>query len=311
MLISICIPCYKSAKTLPVVVENIKNEFKNREEDYQIILVNDGSPDDTLGVIIDLCKNDHRITGVNLSKNYGQPSAKMASLKQVKGDVVVFMDDDGQHPAEGIFRLVEKLDEGYDVVYAEFEEKKHSLFRRISSSFYNSMAEWLKIKPKGIKRSSFVAWKRTIADAVLTYKSPFISIGSFLMNVTSKYGNVVIEHRERLEGKSSYNLRKLIRMWLNMFISFSIIPLRISSYLGFAFSLYSFIAIIYITYCRQIKMIRVSGYTSTMIMILLIGGLLMIMLGIIGEYLGRIYMTVSGLKQYYVREIINETDNNK
>ena len=109
MLISVCIPCYRSAKTLPAVVAGIKREFEKREEDYQIVLVNDGSPDDTFGVILDLCRKDSKITGMNLSKNYGQPSAKLAALREAKGDVIVFMDDDGQHPPEGIFLLVDKL----------------------------------------------------------------------------------------------------------------------------------------------------------------------------------------------------------
>ncbi len=311
MLISICIPCYKSSKILPVVVEGIKHEFEKREEDYQIVLVNDGSPDGTFGVILEMCQKDSRITGVNLSKNYGQPSAKLAALKQAKGDVIVFMDDDGQHPAEGIFKLVDKLKEGYDVVYADFKNKQHSAFKRFTSNLHNSIAEFMGNKPKGVKRSSFTAWTRTVVDAMLTYKSPFISIGSFLMTVTSRYANVEVEHQKRLEGSSGYTLKKLVRMWMNIFISFSMMPLRVATYLGFLFSGCSFLGIIYLFARRFIHPIRVSGYTSTMLVILFVGGVLMVILGIMGEYLGRIYMTVSGMPQYYVREVINGTDDNE
>ncbi|MBR5420272.1 MAG: glycosyltransferase family 2 protein [Lachnospiraceae bacterium] len=308
MLISICIPCYRSVKTLPVVVEGIKKVFENREEEYQIVLVNDGSPDDTFGTILELCKNDSRITGVNLSKNYGQPSAKLAALRQAKGDVIVFMDDDGQHPADGIFKLVDKLKEGYDVVYADFKHKQHNIFKRFTSFLHNRIAEGMGNKPKGVKRSSFTAWSRTVVDAILEYKSPFISIGSFLMSVTSKYGNVEIEHQKRISGSSGYTLKKLFRMWLNIFISFSMVPLRVATWLGFLFSGCSFIGIIYLLIRKLTHRIRVSGYTSTMLTVLFVGGVLMVILGIMGEYLGRIYMTVSGMPQYNVREVVNGID---
>ncbi len=310
MLISVCIPCYKSSKNLPFVIEDIRNEFRKRDEEYQIILVNDGSPDNTFEVIEDLCKQDDRITGINLLKNYGQPSAKLAALTQVKGDVVIFMDDDGQHPAEGIFKLVDKLNEGYDVVYAEFKHKKHSAFKRFTSSLHNWIAEVMGNKPKGIKRSSFTAWRRQVADSLLKYKSPFISIGSYLMTVTSKYANVEIDHHERISGSSGYTFKKLFKMWLNIFISFSMMPLRLATYLGFLFSGCSFIGMVYLVIRKIVRPFKVSGYTSTLLIILFIGGVIMIILGIMGEYIGRIYMTVSGMSQYNIREIINGKNDN-
>ena len=308
MLVSICIPCYRSAKTLPMVVADIKKQFEGRDDDYQIVLANDGSPDNTFGVILELCREDPKITGINLSRNYGQASAKMAALSKAKGDVVVFMDDDGQHPADGIFKLVDKLGEGYDVVYAHFAHKKHSLFKRVTSSMHNRLAEAMGNKPKGIYRSSFTAWNRTVADAMLKYKSPFVSIGSFMMNITTNYANVEIEHRERLEGHSGYTLKKLLKLWLNIFISFSMVPLRIAAYLGFLFSGAGFIGIIYLLVMKILNKTGVAGWTSTMITVLLMSGVIMIILGIMGEYLGRIYMTISGLPQYNVRETVNGSD---
>ena len=306
MLISICIPCYKSANTLPVVVAGVKEEFSKRPEDYQFVLVNDGSPDNTFGTILDLCKEDEKITGVNLSRNYGQASAKLAALKYARGDIIVFMDDDGQHPAEGIFKLVDKMYEGYDVVYAAFPHKKHGFFKRLTSDMHNSLSEFMGTKPKGVKRSSFTAWSRVVVDAMLRYKSPFVSIGSFIMTVTTKFANVEIEHRERLEGKSGYTFKKLIRMWLNLFISFSMLPLRIATYLGFLFSGAGFLGILYLLIRKIVHPTRVAGYTSTMITVLFMSGIIMIILGVMGEYLGRIYMTISGLPQYNVRGVVNE-----
>ena len=306
MLISVCIPCYKSAKTLPIVVENVKEEFSKRDDyDYQFVLVNDGSPDNTFGVIMDLCKEDKKITGVNLSRNFGQPSAKLAALQEAKGDIIIFMDDDGQHPADGVLKLADKLNEGYDVVYAYFKNKKHSAFKRFTSDLHNWIAEFMGNKPKGIHRSSFSAWSRTVVDAMLNYKSPFISIGSFLMRITTKYANVEIEHQKRIFGSSGYTFRKLFAMWLNIFISFSMLPLRIATYLGFLFSGCSFLWMLYLLIRSIVRPIKVSGYTSTLLAILFVGGVILVMLGIMGEYLGRIYMTVSGMPQYNVRETIN------
>lgn len=312
MVISVCIPCYKSAKTLPIVVGGIKEEFKKRgKEDYQIVLVNDGSPDNTFGVILDLCREDKNITGINLSKNYGQPSAKLAALREAAGDVIVFMDDDGQHPADGIFKLVDKLNEGYDVVYADFKHKQHDAFKRLTSNMHNSLAEFMGNKPKGVKRSSFTAWSRMVVDAMLTYKSPFISIGSFMMSITNKFANAEVEHKKRLEGSSGYTLKKLFKMWLNIFISFSMMPLRIATYLGFLFSGVGFVGIIYLLIRKIVHPTRVAGYTSTMITVLFMSGVIMLILGIMGEYLGRIYMTISGMPQYNVREVINGRGDNQ
>ena len=310
MLISICIPCYKSAKTLPTVVAGIKNVFSEREEDYQIVLVNDGSPDNTFGVILELCREDPKITGVNLSKNFGQASAKMAALKQAKGQVIVFMDDDGQHPPEGIFKLVDKLNEGYDVVYAAFQNKQHGAMKRFTSNLHNSLAEFMGNKPKGIKRSSFTAWSRIVVDAMLEYKSPFVSIGSFIMSITNKFANVEIEHHKRVEGRSGYNFRKRFALWLNLFVSFSMLPLRLATYLGFIFSGVGFLGILYLLIRKIVHPTSVAGYTSTMITVLFMSGITMLILGIMGEYLGRIYMTISGMPQYNVREVVNEYDDN-
>lgn len=306
MKVSVCIPCYRSAKMLPTVVDGIKREFEKREEDYQIVLVNDCSPDNTFQVIKELCAEDKKIVGVNLTRNYGQASAKIAALQYATGDVVVFMDDDGQHPAEGIFKLVDKMSEGYDVVYAHFANKKHTAFKKITSNMHNKLAEVMGNKPKGIHRSSFTAWSRPVADAIRDYHSPFVSIGSFMMHVTTNYANVDVEHKERISGSSGYTLKKLFKLWLNIFISFSMLPLRLSTYVGAGCSVVGALWGIYLIIRKILKPSILAGYTSNMVLLLLIGGIIMMMLGIIGEYLGRIYMTVSGMPQFCVRQVVNE-----
>lgn len=310
MLVSICIPCYRSEKTLPIVVQSVKDEFaKHPEFDYQFVLVNDGSPDATFSVIRDLAKEDDAIVGVDLSRNYGQVYAKLASLQYADGDVIVFMDDDGQHPAEGIFALVGKMLEGdYDVVYASLQNKKASAFKKATSNLHNWIAEGMGSKPKGVRRSSFVAWSRTVVEAMKHYHSPFASIGSYLMHVTTRFADVPIEHCERLSGSSGYTLKRLFTMWFNIFFSFSMMPLRWASNIGFFCAIAGFIWGIVLVVRKLLHPSIAVGYTSMMVLMLIIGGLIMIFLGIIGEFLGRTYMTVSDMPQYYTREVVGRRD---
>ena len=186
------------------MVEELRTVFSTREDyDYQIILVNDYPDDDTFDIITELCRSDPKIVGVNLSRNFGQTTAKLAALPYVRGDVLVYMDDDGQHPAGEIFKLTDKVLEGYDMVYARFPHKKHSLFKRFTSWLNSRVLELNGSKPRDITISSYHAMSRMAAEALMAYKSPFPSIGGYLFHVVRRYANVDMEHRERLEGKSN------------------------------------------------------------------------------------------------------------
>ena len=306
MVISVCIPCYRSAKTLPKVVAAIREEFAKHEGyEYQMILVNDGSPDNTFEVITQLCEEDENIIGMNLSRNHGQASAKIAALRYATGDALVYMDDDGQHPAEGIFRLVAKVEEGYDVVYAHFPKKKTSVFKKLTSDLHNKIAEWTGHKPKGIHRSSFVAWSRFALECVKNYHSPFPSAGAYLLCVTDKFANVEMEHKKRIEGSSGYTLKKLVGLWLNSFTNFSIVPLRLASFVGVSCAGIGFLFGIYVVIRKLLHPTVPAGYTSTIAILLFIGGMIMMMLGLLGEYIGRMYMILSNKPQYSVQKALN------
>ena len=218
MLISIAIPCYKSEKTIENVVNEIRDTInKDGRYDYQIILVNDYPFDNTFSVIQRLCAEDPKIVGVNLSRNFGQTSAKLAALSYVKGDVLVYMDDDGQHPAEGIIPLAEKVLEGNDVVYAYFKNKQHSLFKRLTSKLNAKMSELNGTRVKGVHVSSFYAISRFAVDAYEGYDSPFPSMMGYLNTMIGKTTEIEMEHRARMAGHSNYSLDKLLKLWLNGF----------------------------------------------------------------------------------------------
>ena len=308
MLISICIPCYKSSKTLPFVVQEVKDEFARHEGyEYQFVLVNDGSPDGgaTFEVIKELCAADSNIIGVNFSKNQGQASAKMAAAKYATGDALVYMDDDGQHPAAGVFKLIEKLNEGYDVVFGHFTNKQHSAFKKITSRGKKKLAEWMGTKPKGVDTSPFCAWSRLCMDAIKNYESPFPSANAYLRCVTDKFADVDVEHRARKEGKSGYTFKKLIGLWLNGFTNFSIEPLRFASKIGAVTALIGFLYGLLVIIRKIIYPPMPSGYASIIAILLFVGGIIMLILGLMGEYIGRMYMIMSHKPQYVVKEVVN------
>lgn len=314
MLISIVIPCYRSEKTLPFVVKEIQDTFAAQTEyDYQIVLVNDGSPDDgaTFRKIQELCEQDSKIVGVNMSRNFGQPRAKKAGLHYADGDFIISMDDDGQHPASGIFPLVEKVREGYDVVYARFPQKKHSLFKNVTSKMFRKVQEMLKVKPKDVYVSSFYALSRLAVDALNRYHSPSPSIGAYLVNVTTKFSNVDIEHRARVAGESGYSLSKMIGLTLTALTNFTMIPLRASAVVGAGVACLGFLYGLYIIIHKLLHPAVVIGYTSQMAIMLLLGGMILLVLGVVGEYIGRIYMILSNMPQFVVRDVIKPNLINK
>lgn len=304
-LITVGIPCYKSEKTIKQVVNEIREEFlKQNRYRYQIVLVNDGSPDDTFEVIRGICAQDTNVVGVNLSKNYGQDCAQFAAISQAEGNIIVFMDDDGQHPAEGIFSLVEKIEEGYDLVYAEFPQKEHSLFKKVTSWLNAKVLEATNRKPRGVYISSFFALSGFSIDALRKYSSPFPSMSGYLLQNTRRIANVKISHRKRLEGSSNYTLGKLVKLAIQGITNFSLVPLQIASWAGVFTATVGILYGIYLV-IRKLCVPGVAiGYTSLMSVILFIGGMLMLMIGIMGEYIGRIYILLSNMPQYNIREIV-------
>lgn len=306
MLISVVIPCYRSAETLPYVVDEIQKAFAERpEHDYQILLVNDGSLDHTFEVISELCEKDIKIIGIDLSRNYGQACARMAALPFVAGECVVSMDDDGQHPAEGIFPLAEKIQEGYDVAYARFTHKKHSLFKRCTSRMFGWCMEAVGLRPRGIATSSFFAWSRFAVEKLKDYHSPTPSAGAYLMKISTRIANVDMPHRERFAGKSNYTLARMINLAITSLTNFTVVPLRAASIIGMVLAAVGLFSGVIIAIRKILNPVIAMGYTSIMVIILLLGGIILIVQGLLGEYLGRVYMMLSDMPQYTIRETKN------
>lgn len=312
--LSFVIPCYNSKHTIKTVVDEIiETVTTHGGYDYEIVLVNDSSPDGCFSVITELAENNPKIKGVDLSRNFGQHSAIMAGFHYVTGDVVVCLDDDGQTPANEMFKLIDKLDEN-DLVFAKYTDKKHSAFRNLGSKVNDKMAQWLLNKPQNLKIMSYFACKRYVVDEVLCYKNPYPYISGLLLRTTNKIANVEIHHHERLEGKSGYTLKKLFLLWINGFTSFSVKPLRISTFIGIITALVGFLYGVYIIINKFFNPAAPLGYSSTMAVILFVGGMIMLLLGMIGEYVGRVYISMNNAPQFVVRQTLNtgeKTDDRK
>ena len=306
-LVSFVIPCYRSEKTLPAVVEEI-NVTMEKMVDYnhEIILVNDSSPDGTINTIRELCKTQSNIIGIDLAKNFGQHAALMAGMRQAKGDIVVCLDDDGQTPADEVDKLLNKLDEGYDVVYASYGKKKHSLFRNFGSKVNEIMTRVMLGKSKELYISSYFAAKRFVVDDMLRYEYSYAYVIGLVLRATKNIANVEVNHRSRTEGASGYTLKKLLGLWFNGFTAFSIKPLRIATIIGVLCAGGGFLYGLYTIVKRLLLPDIQAGFSALMSMLVFMGGMIMLMLGLIGEYIGRIYISMNNSPQYVIREVIKE-----
>lgn len=302
--VSFVIPCYRSENTLPDVVREIQNAMRIKGFEYEIILVNDCSPDHTFSVIRKLCIEHQNVTGIDFSKNFGQHAALMAGLAQAQGDVVVCLDDDGQTPADEVYKLLAEFERGQDVVYARYTQKKHSWTRNIGSKFNELMSRWLLDKPKDLYISSYFAARRFVVDEILKYDNPYPYVIGLILRTTKNISNVDVTHRERKDGQSGYNFRKLFSLWMNGFTAFSVKPLRVASLWGAILSVLSGLAGIWTVIHKIINPDTPVGWSSMICAIVFVGGIMMIMLGLIGEYLGRLYISQNKAPQYVVREIL-------
>jgi undecaprenyl-phosphate 4-deoxy-4-formamido-L-arabinose transferase len=307
-LISFVIPCYCSTETIGNVTKEIQDTIKNSDKyGYEIILVNDYSPDNTLEVISQLCK-DERIKVISFSKNFGQHAAIMAGLAKAKGDIIICLDDDGQTPGDEIHKLLEKIEEGFDVVYAKYESKKHSITRNFASYINELMARSLLNKPKKLYLSSYFAMQRFIVDEILRYDNSYPYLAGLVLRSTKHITNVNVKHRERSQGQSGYNLKKLIGLWLNGFTSFSIKPLRVATALGIILALVGFGIGVYAIINKFVNSDVPLGWSSLIACNVFVGGVILFVLGMIGEYIGRIYISINNNPQYVVKKTINLED---
>lgn len=310
---SFVIPCYGSFDTIDYVLDEIHSVMKNREVSYEIIAVVDFSPDNVFEILKKRSLTDKALKVINLAKNSGKHSAMMAGFKFASGEIIVNLDDDGQCPMDKFDELIEPLHNGYDISIAKYETKQESFIKRIGSKINDIMSRILISKPKNLLLSNFSAVKSFVVKEILKYQNPYPYIDGLFLRTTSRIKNVTMTERKRISGQGNFNLKKSLGLWLNGFTAFSVKPLRISSLVGVICALCGFVFGI-VTIIRKLCVPNISaGWSSTVSILLFIGGLIMLMLGMIGEYIGRIYISINNSPQYVIKETINidEDDENE
>jgi undecaprenyl-phosphate 4-deoxy-4-formamido-L-arabinose transferase len=302
--LSIVVPVYNGAGTVGELVGALR--ALDIPGGLEIVLVVDGSPDNSL----DVCKQlaaapGPPVTVLSLSRNYGEHNAVMAGLSRARGAYTITMDDDLQNPPGEVKRLFEYARDGrYDAVYTYYGEKKHAAWRNLGSRFTNWCADRLIDKPRGLYLSSFRCLSAFVCEHIVaTYEGPYPYVDGLIFQVTQNVGRLQVRHLPRIEGRSNYTLARLFRLWLSMFSNFSVIPLRFATLFGIAFGTLGALAAI-IVIVEAISAQRApQGWASLMVAVLVLAGVQLVVVGLIGEYLGRMFLAVNRKPQYVVREV--------
>ena len=299
--LSICIPVYNGARSIAALVDECIAELSPHYA-LEFVLVNDYSPDDSDAACKAVAARHACVKYISLRKNFSEHNAVMCAFNYATGDYAVVIDDDFQNPPTEIRALVEEARKGYDVVYSRYADKRHSRSRNLGSRFNNLVANWLLDKPPELYLSSFKVLRADIVKRIIRYQGPSPYIDGLILRETANITSVLVAHADRRDGQSNYTLAKLMSLWLNMFINFSIKPLRLFALFGLVVTLFSFVAAAGFIIQKLLNPELQIGWTSVMVSILFFAGVQIIFLGLIGEYVGKHYLHSNGTPQWVVKE---------
>lgn len=306
--LSVVVPVFNGAATVPALIEALAG--LEIQGGLEVVLVDDGSRDDSAAVCGRLAR-DARIpvTVIEHARNYGEHNALMTGLRFARGEFVVTMDDDLQNPPHEVVRLYDAARGGdLDVVYGVFAEKKHAWWRNIGSRIANRTADIVIDKPRGLYLSSFRCMRRFVVERIVAYDGPFPYVDGLIFQITRRAGSIAVEHRPRGNGASNYSFVRLMRLWLTILVNFSVLPLRISTVLGLCMSVLGGIGIAYVFIDYLIRGGDVEGWPSLMLTALIFSGTQLLILGLLGEYLGRVYLTLNRRPQGVIRSMVLPAD---
>jgi glycosyltransferase involved in cell wall biosynthesis len=305
--LSIVIPVYRGAATIGRLVDALS--ALQPTGGLEVILVNDGSPDNSGEVCRELVRRTCvPLTYIEHARNYGEHNAVMTGLRHARGAYVITMDDDLQNPPEEVIRLYDHARlGGWDVVYTRYAVKQHEGWRNLGSRFANAAADRLLDKPQGLYLSSFRCMSALVVRSVTRYSGPYPYVDGLIMDVTQRIDSIEVRHLPRIEGRSNYNLRRLVRLWLNLATSFSLAPLRLAIYAGIVMALLGAVGAVATILEALFLQDTPSGWASTMTVILLVSGVQSMILGVLGEYVGRTFLSANGKPQGTVRSIERST----
>jgi polyisoprenyl-phosphate glycosyltransferase len=298
---SIVVPVYNSEESLEELYIRLEKIFRKLKQSFEIILIDDNSKDNSWKVMNKIYKKNNNVKIIQLMKNFGQDSALMCGFNHAKGDYIITMDDDLQHPPEEILKLINKIKEDYDIVFGVYHKKKHAFFR----TFVSNLVMKMFAKVVGIKFAvtSFRIIRKKVITELIKSKNYRININILLSNVTNRIGYVKVKHNKRKHGRTNYTFTMLAKWALNMIFNFTVFPLRLATILGLLFSVFSVLVGVYFLLQYYFNNIIVSGFTSLILSITFFSGIILFIMGIIGEYIGRIFMNLNEKPQYIVRNM--------
>ncbi|WP_338846369.1 glycosyltransferase family 2 protein [Massilia sp. W12] len=303
LALSLVIPVYGSEKVLPELVARVRDTLDTLPDvrgSYEIVFVCDRSPDQSWQVIQRLSSEYNFVRGILLRMNAGQHNALMAGFAHARGRRIVTMDDDLQHAPSDIPKLLAELERGHDLVYARFGQRRHAGWKILGSKLNDSVASFLLNKPRDMYLSPFRAIRAEICRDILRYQGPYVYVDGLLLTATRNIGSIEVAHHERFAGDSGYSFKKSVSLWLKMATSFSIVPLRLTSLAGMLFAGLGFLlALLFIVQKFTINRMP-DGWSSLMVTILILGGVQLLALGVLGEYLGRVLLTINAKPQYVI-----------
>jgi glycosyltransferase involved in cell wall biosynthesis len=308
--LSIVVPVYRSEDCLRELIAAIAAALAPTGRAYEVVLVNDGSPDGSWGVIASLCRDHPNVVGVDLRRNFGQDNAILTGLRLARGDYVAVMDDDLQHDPRHLPALLQKLEqEEADVVYARFAVKHQALWKNLGSWFNGKVAEWVIDKPRGVYLSPYKVIRREVAQLICEYDGPYPYVDGLLFQVTARITQLPVEHRPRFAGRGNFTLGRSVAVWSRLSVGFSVKPLRIVMALGFLLAAAGLLLAVWVV-CYKLFFPEnfppnTAGWASLMVAILITSGAQMIFFGVQGEYVGRTYLKVNHKPQACVREVLN------
>ena len=308
--VSAVIGLYNSEKTIGDVIKELKEAFNESDKyELEMVLVDDHSPDNVYELVKGYAKEDKSIKVIHLAKNSGQTNAVIEGYRHATGEYIIEMDDDLQMPAREAVRMVEHLEENdFDVVFAKYAEQKESFGRRLGSKINNKMTQIMLKKPKHIRVNSFYVMRKFVKDEMIKYSNHYPYLYGMIFGITKNVDNLEVEHRERAYGKSNYTFKKLVGLWTNGFLNFSVEPLRIATKLGTIIASISFVIAIVLIVQRILYPTKSMGWSSLMVTIIFFSGVQLLGMGVLGEYLGRQYISDSGMSRVSVKEKINCED---
>ncbi len=298
--ISVIVPVYNSALVLPQLVTELEQALLNCAQEFELILVNDASPDESWQLITALAQERAWIRGINLMRNVGQHNALLCGIRAAKYQIVVTMDDDLQNPPGEIPRLLAKLQEGFDVVYGVPEHEQHGLLRDFASKITKLVLQNAMGAEIAQKISSFRVFRTQVRDAFQQYRGPFVSIDVLLTWGTTRFGAMTVRHDSRREGVSGYTLRALVVHAINMMTGFSVLPLQIASLIGFTFTIFGLLTLAFVISRYLVNGSPVPGFPFLASIIAIFSGAQLFALGIIGEYLARMHFRLMDRPPYVV-----------